>query len=126
MRRLLAAVAIGLLAVLSAACGTTSVTSASGNLKTCDDFVAYGSYVQSIKTQPPPGAVHRQLQQLEQALEVDGPTAQSQALAETAKRAVQAIKANTAEAVANEMNASTTDCSALGHLPPGASVSGQG
>lgn len=36
------------------------------------------------------------------------------------------IKANTGEVVAHEMNASTSDCSALRHLASGASVGGQG
>jgi hypothetical protein len=114
------------LALITTGCGTTSVVSSTGNRKTCDDFFAYGSFLQSIKSQPPMGTVLHELQKLENRLEADGPTARSKALAETARRAVQAIKANNGEAVANQMNASTSDCMLLGYLSPGSSVSGQG
>jgi hypothetical protein len=124
VRLRLASLLFGALALLAAGCGTASTVSSTGNLKTCEDFFAYGSFLQSIKSPVPQSTVFHELQALENRLTIDGPTAQSRALAETARRAVQAIKAKNGQAIAREMNASTTDCELLGHLPPESSVSG--
>lgn len=126
MRKLLTLFAVAAFALAAAGCGTPPVTSARGNLKTCDDFFAYGSYVQSVTSEPPPSAVRREMQKLESRLEVDGPTARSQPLAETADRAVQAVNADNPAALTNQMNASTAECMSLGHLPPGSSATKSG
>ncbi len=126
MRKFLMPLTVAVLALLCTACGSSSATTATGNKRTCDDFFAYGTFVQSLKSQPPQAVVDDHLQRLEVRLTVDGPTAQSSALAETANREVAAIKAKNGDAVAEQLNASTSDCSLLGHFPPGLSATGQG
>ena len=93
MQRFLVPLTVAVLALLCAACGSSSATTATGNKSTCDDFFAYGTFVQSLKSQPSQTVVDDRLQRLEVRLMVDGPTAQSSALAETANREVAAIKA---------------------------------
>jgi len=126
VRKFLVPLTVAALALLCVACGSSSATTATGNKRTCDDFFAYGTFVQSLKSQPSQTEVDDQLQRLEVRLVVDGPTAQSSALAETANREVAAIKAKNSDAVAEQLNASTSDCSLLGHFPPGLSATGQG
>jgi hypothetical protein len=126
VRKVLVPLTVGMLALLCTACGSSSATTATGNKSTCDDFFAYGTFIQSLKGRPSQTAVHDQLQRLEEHLMVDGPTARSSALAETANREVAAIKAQNGNAIAEQLNASTSDCSLLGHFPPGSSATGQG
>jgi hypothetical protein len=125
VRRLLAVFAIGM-AFVAAGCGSsTPAVSANGNLKTCNDFFAYESFIQSQKSQPGKSTVRQELQMLQSRLEVDGPTARNEPLVATASRAVKAIKTDNGD-LANQLNASTSDCMLLGHLPPGASSSPSG
>jgi hypothetical protein len=121
VRKVLAIVSAGAFALVAAGCSTTSAVSANGNLKTCDDFFAYGTYVQSVTSEPPPSAVHHQMQKLESRLQVDGPTARSKTLGTTASRAVQAVKTNNLSALTDQMNAATGDCMSLGHFATGSS-----
>ena len=123
VRRLVLVMAIGTIAVLCSACGSSpanSATTATGNKRTCKDFFAYESFIQSVKTQPSRSTVRNELQTLEQRLEVDGPTARNRPLVETASRAVNAIKTDNGD-LGNQLNASTSDCMLLHYLPPGAS-----
>lgn len=126
MRKLSAVFGVVAFALVAAGCSTTPATSANGNMKTCDDFFAYGSYVQSVTSEPPPAAVRHQMQKLESRLETDGPTARSKPLESAASRAVEAIKANNLSGLTDQMNASTGDCTTLGHLPPGSSATKSG
>lgn len=83
------------LVVLCTACGSSSAnsaTAATGNKSICEDFFAYESFIQSVKTQPPRSRVRNELQKLEQRLQVDGPTGRNRPLVETASRAVEDIK----------------------------------
>lgn len=124
MRKRLASLLIGASALLAAGCGTASTVSYMGNVRTCNDFFAYGSFLRSIKSPVPQSTVFQELQTLQNRLRADGPTAQNQALAETARRAVQAIRAKNGPAIADQMNASTSDCLLLGYPPLGSSASG--
>jgi hypothetical protein len=115
------------LVVLCTACGSSSAnsaTAATGNKGICEDFFAYESFIQSVKTQPPRSRVRNELQKLEQRLEADGPTGRNRPLVETASRAVKDIKTDNGD-LANQLNASTSDCLLLHYLPPGSSRSGQ-
>ena len=126
MRRVLAVFAIGMVALVAAGCGRSApAVSTNGNLQTCSDFFAYESFIQSQKSEPAETTERQELQTLQSRLEVDGPTARSKPLATTASRAVQAIKKDNGD-VSNQLDASTSDCMLLGHLPPGASSSSSG
>jgi hypothetical protein len=126
VQKLLAVFATGVLALVATGCsGSTSAVSANGNLKICNDFFAYESFIQAQKTQPAKSTVRHELQTLQSRLELDGPAASNKPLMTTASRAVEAIDTDNGD-LANQLNASTSDCMLLGHLPPGASSSSSG
>ena len=65
VRKFLLPLTVAVLALLCAACGSSSATTASGNKSTCNDFFAYGTFVQSLKSQPSQSVVDDHLQRLE-------------------------------------------------------------
>jgi len=89
-----------MLVPLCCACGSSSAgpaTTAERQQEHLQRLLAYGSFLQSIKTQPNRTTVLHELQELERRLEVDGPTARSRLLVETASRAVMAIEVKNGE-----------------------------
>jgi hypothetical protein len=110
------------LMLVCAACGSTSATSSSGNRLTCDDFFAYGSWVQSVKSQVPQSTWLHHQKVLARRLAVDGPSARSRVLSSEARLAVKSIGPKEGENPANQMNASDVTCANLEYPPPGASV----
>ena len=123
MRTVRTSLAVGILAVLCAACGsTTSATTANGNKKTCADFFAYESWVQSATRQLPQSTWLSHQHALERRLQTDGKTARSHDLSNEATLAVEAIGPNEGEKLTNQMNAADVTCANLDYLPPGASI----